>query len=273
MISTPPFFRVTPKPLFLAHSWYAFCCFPGIGAVCEHSVLRRDADNGATSGQLLFTIFPNFSLAVGIMKTISGVVVLAVGLLCGVCNSGIRQAAAEDVYDVQADWSDLNNPNGSWGYREADNFLPAVASWQQTLGGWTIAQPGWARSEDGNDRLPFWFRSNGSETLRTDWFAGDIVVHSWDALNGAGNGDANLTWTSPINAPVDISGSVWIGRDIGRAVDWKLWVNGIQLTGGSLFSGDAFDRANPFDLASGSGGARSWNMSISSRATWCDSSL
>jgi hypothetical protein len=187
------------------------------------------------------------------MKTTVQLAILsiALGLIC----SGAWEATASEIYDVQADWSNTSNPNGTWGYREADNFLPAVESWQRTLGGWTTAQPGWAESEDGNNRLPFWFQSNGTETFGHDWLAGDIVVHSRDDGNGVGNGIANLTWTSPIDAPVDITGSVWLGRDIGRAVDWSLWVNNIQLTGGSLFSGDAFDRANPFDLATGSGGA------------------
>lgn len=157
--------------------------------------------------------------------------------------------------DLQTDWSTTNNPNGPWTYREGANALPAVASWQSTLGGWNTAQPGWARSENGNNRLPFWFKSNGSENFTHDWLAGDVVVHSTDTINGVGNGLANVTWTSTISGFINISGNTWIGRDIGRSVTWSLWKNGTQLTSGIVASGDAFDRANPFLFANGSGGA------------------
>ena len=61
--------------------------------------------------------------------------------------------------DLKVDWSDAANPNGVWTYREGSNALPHVAWWQRNAGGWTSAQPGWADSEDGNDRAPFWFKS------------------------------------------------------------------------------------------------------------------
>ena len=161
----------------------------------------------------------------------------------------------QTLADLKTDWSNLNNPNGPWTYREGTNALPAVASWQSSLGGWNVAQPGWARSENGNNRLPFWFRSNGSENFTHDWLAGDIVVHSTDGINGVGNGLANVIWTSTSTGFVDIAGNTWIGRDIGRSNNWSLWKNGTQLTGGSIASGDAFDRSNPFLFANGSGGA------------------
>ena len=168
--------------------------------------------------------------------------------------------AASSVYgqtlaDLKSDWSNASNPNGPWTYREGANALPAVASWQSSLGGWTVAQPGWARSENGNNRIPFWFRSNGSETFTHDWLAGDIVVHSTDGINGIGNGPGNVIWTSAATGFVDISGNTWMGRDIGRGNTWSLWKNNTQLTGGTIASGDPFDRANPFQFANGSGGA------------------
>jgi hypothetical protein len=64
-------------------------------------------------------------------------------------------------------------------------------------------------------------------------------------------GLANVTWTSPINGVVDISGAVWMGRDIGRANDWRLYLNGGLLTGGSIWSGDPYSRASPFTFESG----------------------
>ncbi len=170
-----------------------------------------------------------------------------VGVLC------LAGSSAATAYDLQADWSNASNPNGSWTYREGSNALPFVASWQSALGGWSSAQSGWAYSENGNNRLPFWFQSNGTETFAHDFLAGDIVVHTTDAANGVGNGLGNVLWTSSTNSLIDISGSVWMGRDIGRANDWKLYVNGTLLRSGSIFSGDVYSRANPFDLSTGAG--------------------
>ncbi|HQR07416.1 MAG TPA: hypothetical protein PLN21_11370 [Gemmatales bacterium] len=161
----------------------------------------------------------------------------------------------QTVADLKTDWSNLNNPNGPWTYREGTNALPAVTSWQSSLGGWTTAQPGWARSENGNNRLPFWFQSNGSETFTHDWLSGDIVVHSTDSINGVGNGVANVIWTSTSNGFVTISGNTWLGRDIGRANTWSLWKNATQFTSGVVSTGDPFSRANPFLFSNGSGGA------------------
>jgi hypothetical protein len=159
------------------------------------------------------------------------------------------------VWDLQTDWSDATNPNGVWSYNEGTNALPHLSWWQRNLGGWTNAQPGWARSEDSNNRLPFWFQSTGSEDFVHDWQARDVVVHTTDDANGVGNGPANLTWTSPMSGIVDISGGVWMGRDIGRAIAWTLYKNDTPLTSGAISSSDPYSRTNPFTYALGSGGA------------------
>lgn len=98
-------------------------------------------------------------------------------------------------------------------------------------------------------------KSNGTETFVHDWIAGDIVVHSTDASNGVGQGIANAVWTSPCHGVATIEGHVWLGRDIGRSNNWRLVHNSTVLTGGSLVSGDAFSRGNPFPFSAGTGGA------------------
>ena len=168
-------------------------------------------------------------------------------------------AAQATNYNLNSDWSDAANPNGVWTYREGSNALPHISSWQSSLGGWASAQPGWANSENGTNRLPFLYKSNGTETFPHDWLAGDVIVHSTDGFNGIGNGPANVLWTSPIAGLASITGSVWLGRDIGRSVDWSLLINGVAITGGSLSSGDPFNRASPFLFSAGSGGAAAIN--------------
>lgn len=162
------------------------------------------------------------------------------------------------TYDLTADWSNASNPNGVWSYNEGINALPHVNSWQSASGGW--GQQGWAESENGNDRLPFWFQSNGAEPFTHDWLTGDIVVHTTDAANGVGNGFANVTWTSPVAGTADISGAVWIGRENGRSDHWRLTIGGVTVTEGDIASGDVYSRATPFDLATGTGGATVLNQ-------------
>ncbi len=169
--------------------------------------------------------------------------------------SGIVAAGVPSEWSLQGDWSERANPYGAWSYREGTTPLPHVDWWQKILGGWTRPQPGWADSEDGNNRLPFWFKSNGTETFVNDIPTSAITVHSTDPSNGVGNGDANAVWTSPFRGRIDISGSVWMARDIGRSNDWSLWVDGVKITGGSIFSGDPYSSANPFFFELGSGGA------------------
>jgi hypothetical protein len=158
-------------------------------------------------------------------------------------------------YDLASDWSDDLNPNGPWTYREGTNALPHVAWWQRTFGGFSGAQPAWARSEDGNDRAPAWYRSLDLETsAATDLQAGDVVVHTNNDPGLTGNGAANVIWTSPFTGTVDISGALWPGQNIGRSNDWFLYRNATLLTQGSLAEGGAFTRANPLALTAGSGG-------------------
>ena len=159
-------------------------------------------------------------------------------------------------FDLTDDWSDAANPNGAWAYREGNNALPHVDWWQRNQGGFTTSpQGGWAESEDGNNRLPFWFKSQGGEVFTRDWQAGDVVVHTTDPDNGAGNGPANVTWTSPAAGVVQVSGAVWMGREIGRSNQWTLSKNGTTITEGAISAGDPFSRSSPFDFAAGSGGA------------------
>jgi hypothetical protein len=174
--------------------------------------------------------------------------------ICLAASALTTSPSRADVSDLAAEWSETSNPHGHWSYNAGAIPLPHVTSWQRTLGGWTSAQPGWAFSEDGTNRIPFWFRSNGTENFPHDFIAGDIVVHTTDDTNGAGNGPAILVWTATQAVTVSITGAVWIGRDIGRAADWSVLYNGAVLTSGHLESGDPYSRANPFDLRQGSNG-------------------
>jgi hypothetical protein len=167
----------------------------------------------------------------------------------------------DDITDAMTA-DDSGNPNGAWSFLEGSNLLPRVSAWQKLAGGWATDQAGWADSEDGNNRLPFWFLSNGSETFEHDYLAGDVVVHSTDSANGAGNGPAELDWTATAAGTVSVSGAVWMGREIGRSNQWTLLVDDSTLINGDIASGDAYSRNSPFYFSTGGGGGGSGNIVV-----------
>lgn len=163
--------------------------------------------------------------------------------------------ASAITYDLGADWSESANPNGPWSYNEGNNPLPHVSAWQGLSGDFTSAQPAWARGAVGNTNLPCWFKSSATVGVAHDWQTGDILSHTTDIFNGVGSGSANVTWTSPGDGTITISGAVWMGRDIGRGNHWTLLHNGTTLMQGDIFSGDVYSRSSPFNFASGTGTA------------------
>lgn len=171
------------------------------------------------------------------------------------CAAFMAQTLSAQTYNVKTEWSETTNPNGVWSYVSPLGPLPRVDWWQRNLGGWTSAQPAWALSEDSNNRLPMFYRSNGTETFATDTLPGDVVIHSWDPTNGVGTGDGAVVWTAPHPSILHMQGNIWMTRDIGRSNQWTLRSGNTPLTSGLVFSGDPYNRANPMSFAAGTGGA------------------
>jgi len=167
----------------------------------------------------------------------------------------ITATTSATIYDLNADWSDANNPNGVWSYRQGTTALPHVNAWQGLSGDFATAQPAWARFETGTSNLPIWLKSSAAVNITHDWLTGDVITHSTDGFNGIGSGVSNVIWTSPLNGFATISGNTWMGRDIARGNHWALFDDGILLTEGDIFSGDSYNRATPFSFDTGSGGA------------------
>jgi hypothetical protein len=153
-----------------------------------------------------------------------------------------------EIYDLADDWSTASNPFGPWSVRDGDDAMVAETDLSTTgIDDWSSPQPGYSGQ---GDFVPVAFKANGSIVIAHDWQPGDIVVHTSRDISLA-----NLVWTSPDDGVIDVVGDVWIGRDIGRGNDWRLLLNDVLITSGRVFSGDAWDRANPMPFAMGSAGA------------------
>ena len=149
--------------------------------------------------------------------------------------------------DLRSDWSDLVNPNGSWSYDQGSSPLPQVPNW--TALGASCVQPAWAPSDLGGNYLPAWFRSACNPPAGFDFQMGDVVVHTTDEANGRGEGIANVRWTSPASAIIQITGGIWNGRNIGRGNAFALSVNGSVVATGSISSADGHGRSNPLTFS------------------------
>lgn len=161
------------------------------------------------------------------------------GLLAIWC-AGMIGVQAQQVWDFCKDWSDERNPNPPWSYNSGPNPLPHVDDWPQ--GNFACVQPGWA---NGNT-IPFWWRARCPGLPSQGWETGDCLVHSGD------EGQANVTWTSPIDGVIDLSGGVWMTHYFpGRANRWKLYVRDALVAQGQLSGTDAYNRANLFEYAKG----------------------
>jgi hypothetical protein len=118
--------------------------------------------------------------------------------------------------------------------------------------GFTAAQPAWAEAIVGSPgHIPAWMKLTADATADgIDALQGDVIGHSQDEFSGAGNGTGNILWTAPFAGLLSISGNAWIARNISRAVEVSVLVNGNPLRTALLFDGDPYDRANPCAIAS-----------------------
>ena len=157
-------------------------------------------------------------------------------------------------YDLNAAWSTNSNPNGVWSLNQGGSPLPFISDWQP--GSFSAPQTAWAPNGSVDPYLPAWMKVSSSNLFgNTDFRIGDVIVHTSDNANGAGEGTANVMWTSPGVGIANISGNVWAARNIGRGNHWNLYVNGSLVSGGDIPEDGTYTRVNPFDLGSGSGGS------------------
>jgi hypothetical protein len=178
--------------------------------------------------------------------------------------AGVNLSIVQDVivateqWDLKADWSDTQNPNGAWSYLEGADLLPHVSAWTSAQGSFNGDQPAWAVTANEQSFLPGWFKSSVTPTFTVDWQIGDVITHALEPNNccGLGNGEGSVVWTSPFNGTINLSGSAWLGRKtLGRSDKWTLLRGANVLSTGQVLATDAYSRSNPFYFVNGSGGA------------------
>ncbi len=156
------------------------------------------------------------------------------------------------IWDLAADWSTTANPSGPWSYEAGGvPFATFQPNWVACSNSFTPNQGGWAAANCNFGHIPVAFRLSSIANFPLDIGQGEVGVHSWDGFNGPpGYSPVSITWTSPIAGVIDVDGSAWLARTIGRSVAFLLTVNGSPAASASLVSGGPFTRATPYSFAS-----------------------
>jgi hypothetical protein len=147
------------------------------------------------------------------------------------------------IFNLTQDWSDSVNPNGPWSLKEGDNSLPHFDNWAGT------GQPAWVPAPTGIRDTPAWFKAAQYVPLGSR--EGDVVVST--SRPESGSGPANVSWTSPDDGIITISGSLWAGAQSPIDHHWTIYVDSQAVSSGTMLAGD-FTRDNRFNLALGSSG-------------------
>jgi hypothetical protein len=172
-------------------------------------------------------------------------------------------ADAGQVYDLASDWSDTNNPNGGWQYGTLSPSLaftpfPIHVNDYVNVGppAFTGDQPAWTDTVNtGNNGSPQGLAKSIGNSL-FDFPAGSVGGHTPSSSDYLA-----VQWTAPAAGTIDLSGSVWMWRDIGRHEALSLFVNDNALISGVPIPvrSDGVNSGDPYTLAqavvSGGGGA------------------
>jgi hypothetical protein len=189
-----------------------------------------------------------------------------VGLLLGLAG---HCKANTFTYSLANDWSDTSNPNGVWSYNEAPG-VPIPVHQSHYFPG-TVAQPAWANEPLPQvGHIPVWLKAvydySSDPTANLDLPLGRVGMHPNDPFNsppGLANAVAGLGWTSPFAGTAAISGDLWeLSRSLGRSIDWNITLNGLPLTGGTIFSTDPYTSSNPDSFANGFGGTGALTFAV-----------
>lgn len=164
------------------------------------------------------------------------------------------------IFDIKADWSDVNNPNGVWTLRKSPTAIFTTNQADFYANG--TNQKAWADQPANQlQHVPVWMKGTVVGAGYTDFPLGEIYLHGAE-VDRTGSNYTSAVWTSSEAGTAAISGSLWNVRHLGRSMFWQLRKNGATLSSGSISSSDPYTSSSPLNLSAGSGGAAALTQSI-----------
>ena len=138
------------------------------------------------------------------------------GFMALLFKSGLSLATT--VYDLNTDFSYTSNPNGVWSYTQGGSPIPNAV-----LGGSNGWRYGVGYGVDGS--IEKWGSSLPSPH---DMQANDVIIETVSLAYGGDISPIGVTWTSPDNGEVSLSGRAWDALFYsGRNANWTLSVGGV----------------------------------------------
>jgi len=173
---------------------------------------------------------------------------------------------ADVVFDLAADWSDTTNPNGAWSYNKSPGtpFTSHVNDWDAAHLNWfDTTQPAWAGAiPQQAGHVPFWMKIVSENSFGGDLPIGSVAMHGVEGTQPAVW--PGVTWTSPTDGMIQISGGVWLSRPSDdRSMLWQILRDGETRTEGTIAGSTPYSSSTPFDFADGSGGLAVLTMPVS----------
>jgi hypothetical protein len=165
--------------------------------------------------------------------------------------------------NLTTDWSNSSNPNGVWSYDQGSTPLPfqsnlSTGSCFSSAVGITGGYAPGTNMGNSPPCLPAMFQATGNAANTEDYLTGDIVVHSQDPSNGAGEGQATIIWTAPASGTITFTGAVWYAHStVNRSDDFTLSLGANTLASGTVAFDNTYTtvgsgRTNPDDFSSSS---------------------
>jgi hypothetical protein len=158
----------------------------------------------------------------------------------------VASNAATQVYDLKADWSDTQNPNGPWSFRDAGGglFVSTPFPWVDSA----FSGAGITKITEASI-LPGY---EGFSPVEPGYLeVGDVALIPF--------GPTSVRWTTPVNGIINLSGALWEGSSgtlhgSSDELPWALTHNGNPVSDGDGLAFGVSSRSSPYDLSSGSAG-------------------
>ena len=159
----------------------------------------------------------------------AAVVTLSV-LLSVVLPLGAARAATTE-YDLSGDWSNTQNPFGTWSLYKSSAALFAL-NLAEFYGNSTY-QAAWADQQYPNQtHVPVWMKIRTASALLQP---GDIMARGAE-LDRTGSDFTSVVWTSPTAGNIGISGGIWSASNSSRTMRWQLLDEGTLLSEADMVS-------------------------------------
>lgn len=159
-------------------------------------------------------------------------------------------ASAATNYNLSSDFSNINNPNGTWSFLQGTTPLASQIPlnngnplYPATTSGYFSTGPN--LNVDTPDVIKTAVSGSSAGETDTDFLAGDVIIHS------PNSGDPLfVVWTAPSDGIVDFTSDIWYAHStVNRSNDASISLGGSFLGSATISNASYGDRTNPWHIS------------------------